>query len=152
MNTRRSGEPCSSPGCSWRLFAPGRRCCRGPYWMAQNHRQADTVLGREGHRQQNRALAGSEEEDSDISYGLCNSLQHLESICTGFLETLEAIVNGNRSRLHSGRVRRLSDATDKASAEFLATAKGIVDALEIFDPTLALMLSQLRYGKSFCHS
>jgi len=41
----------------------------------------------------------------------------------------------------------LSEAADKASSEFLATAKELVGALQVFDPTLALMLGQLRYGK-----
>lgn len=78
---------------------------------------------------------------------LHNSLQDLESICTQFIGMLEPVANGKRKRLRADWVRRLSEATDKASGEFLATAKEIVHALEIFDPALALMLGQIRGSK-----
>lgn len=78
---------------------------------------------------------------------LYNSLQDLDSICAQFLGILEPVVNGSRKRLRNEWVRRLSEATDKASAEFLDAAKEMVGAIQIFDPTLALLLGQVQQSK-----
>jgi hypothetical protein len=78
---------------------------------------------------------------------LYNSLQSLENLCATFLHIARPVVVGERKRLRNESFRVLSQEADRASEEFLASAKDLIGALQIFDPTLALMLGQVQHGK-----
>jgi hypothetical protein len=76
-----------------------------------------------------------------------NSLQALELVCTQFLQGASPVVRGEQRRLRGAWFRSLSEQTDRASTDFLASAREVVGVLEIIDPALPLMLGQIRQGK-----
>lgn len=76
-----------------------------------------------------------------------NSLQALESVCSEFLRGALPVVRGEKARLRGPWLRSLSEQTDKASADLLASVADLLGVIQIFDPALALMFGEIRQGK-----